>query len=132
MTSVRGNARVGASRLHLALAVVIVAGVFVQVYLIGAYVFGAGVDARDAHKSIGFTVHALEVLLLLAALAAWLPRTDLSMSLALAAGGTAQIAFASSTGPWVAALHPLGALLVLTLGALLARRGVARLRHARG
>jgi hypothetical protein len=86
--------------------------------------------ALDAHKSVGFTVHGLEVLILLVALAAWLPRLDVGLSLALAAGGTVQIAFASSTGPWVAALHPLGALLVLALGALLARRALARLRRA--
>ena len=120
-----------AARLHVALAAAIVAGVFAQVYLIGAYIFGAGLDALDAHKSVGFTVHGLEVLLLLVALAARLPRADLAMSLVLAAGGTAQVALASSTGPWVAALHPLGALLVLTLGALLARRGMARLRLLR-
>ena len=88
-----------AARLHVALAAAIVAGVFAQVYLIGAYIFGAGLDALDAHKSVGFTVHGLEVVLLLVALAARLPRPDLVMSLVLAAGGTAQVALASSTGP---------------------------------
>jgi hypothetical protein len=131
-TSTLRALRTGAARLHLALAVLIVAGVFVQVYLIGAYVFGAGIDALDAHESVGFTVHGLEMLILLVALAAWLPRADLALSLALAVGGTVQVMFASSTGPWVAALHPLGALLVLVVGALLARRGLARLpSHAR-
>jgi hypothetical protein len=37
--------RTGARRLHLALALAIVLGVFVQVYLIGAYIFGAGPPA---------------------------------------------------------------------------------------
>jgi hypothetical protein len=118
--------RRGAGGLHLLLAIVIVAGVFAQVYLIGAYIFGAGADALDAHESVGFTVHGLEVLLLIVALVAWLPRADLGLSLTLAVLGTVQIALASSSGPWVAALHPLGALVVLVLAALLARRGIAR------
>jgi hypothetical protein len=121
--------RQGAGALHLLLALVIVTGVFVQVYLIGAYIFGAGSDALDAHESVGFTVHGLEVLLLVVALIAWLPRPDILWSLALAVVGTAQITFASSSGAWVAALHPLGALIVLTFAALLARRGIARVRR---
>src|SRR5215210_1114469 len=68
--------RRGAAWLHLALALAIALAVFLQVYLIGAYTFGAGSDALDAHKSVGFTVHAFEVLLFPVALAAWLPRAD--------------------------------------------------------
>ena len=124
--------RRGAAWLHLLLAIVIATGVFVQVYLIGAYIFGAGSGALDAHESIGFTIHGLELLLLVVALVAWLPRADVGLSLTLAIVGTAQVAFASSTGAWVAALHPLGALIVLTLAALLARRGIARLAARRG
>src|SRR5215210_3021272 len=60
--------RRGAAWLHLALALAIALGVFLQVYLIGAYIFGAGSDALDAHPTVGFTVHGLEVLLFLVAL----------------------------------------------------------------
>ena len=115
--------------IHLALAAVIIVAVCVQVYLIGAYIFGAGVDALDAHKSIGFTTHGIEVLVLIVALIAWLPRTDLWISLALAVIGTAQITLASST-KWVGALHPLFALAVLALASLLVRRGLDRVRRA--
>src|SRR6202007_2062150 len=38
---------------HLALALAIVLGVFVQVYLIGSYFFGAGQGALDAHAAGG-------------------------------------------------------------------------------
>jgi len=110
--------RRGAAGLHLALAAAIALGVFVQVYLIGAYIFGAGQGALDAHRTAGFTVHGLEVLLFVAALVAWLPRTDLALSAALAILGTVQIALASGTR-WVGALHPLGALVVLALATLL-------------
>jgi hypothetical protein len=70
--------RRGAAWLHLALALAIALGVFLQVYLIGAYIFGAGSAALDAHTTVGFSVHLVEVLLFLVALVAWLPRADIS------------------------------------------------------
>ena len=90
------SARRAAAGLHLVLAATIVLAVFAQVYLIGAYVFGAGSGALDAHRSVGFTTHALEVLLLVVALVAWLPRAELLLSLALAVAGTIQIALGSA------------------------------------
>ena len=84
--------------LHLGFAGLIVTGVFVQVYLIGAYIFGAGEGALDLHKSLGYTVHGFEVVLFVLALVAWLPRTDLLLSLLVAVIGTAQIMLAESTG----------------------------------
>jgi hypothetical protein len=113
--------RRGAAWLHLALALAIAFGVFLQVYLIGAYIFGAGVDALDAHKDVGFTVHGLEVLVFLVALAAWLPRADVGLALLLALLGTTQIALADAHG-WTGGLHPLGALFVLVLAATIVRR----------
>ena len=120
--SPRGGAvRRTAGRLHLLAAAAVVLGVFAQVYLIGAYVFGAGSGALDAHRTAGFTVHSLEVLLLVAALVAWLPRADLGLSLLMALLGTTQLALASAHG-WTGGLHPLGALLVLVLAVAIARR----------
>ena len=123
--------RTAAGWLHLGFAGLIVTGVFVQVYLIGAYIFGAGEGALDLHKSLGYTVHGFEVLLFILALVAWLPRTDLLLSLLVTVIGTAQIMLAESTG-WMGGLHPLGALVVLTLAAFLAQRGLRRQRTARG
>jgi hypothetical protein len=119
--------RRGAFWVHLALAVLVAAGVFAQVYLIGAYIFGAGTDALEAHRDLGFTVHAFEVLILIAALVAWLPRPDLGLSLLMALGGTIQLAL-SDAEKWAGALHPLGALLVLTLAAVLVRRDLVHRR----
>jgi len=122
--------RRGARWVHLGLAVLVVAGVFAQVYLIGAYLFGAGTEALDAHRSVGFTVHGFEVLILVAALIAWLPRTDLWLSLLMAVGGTVQLAL-SGAEKWTGALHPLGALFVLVLGGALVRRDLRlRARYA--
>jgi hypothetical protein len=119
--------RTAAGWLHVGFAALIVTGVFVQVYLIGAYIFGAGQRALDLHKSLGYTVHGFEVVLFVVALVAWLPRTDLLLSLLVAVVGTAQIILAESTG-WTGGLHPLGALIVLTLAALLGQRGLRRQR----
>ena len=124
-----GVLRRGAAWLHLALALAIALGVFLQVYLIGAYIFGAGNDALDAHTTIGFTVHGLELLLLLVALVAWLPRADVGLSLLMALLGTTQIALADAHG-WTGGLHPLGALLVLVLAAAIVRRDLQRRRTA--
>ena len=82
--------RAGARWLHLVLALAIVLGVFVQVYLIGSYIFGAGQGVLDAHRTAGFAVQGLEVLVFLAALTAWLPARDLLLSLLLALVGTVQ------------------------------------------
>lgn len=112
--------RRGASRLHLALAVTIVLAVFVQVYLIGSYIFGAGQAALDAHRTVGFTAHGLEVLILIVALIAWLQRRDLLLSALLAVIGTVQVALAGAHR-WVGGLHPLFALIVLALAVALVR-----------
>jgi hypothetical protein len=115
---------------HLALALAVVGGVFVQVYLIGAYIFGAGQGALDAHKSAGWTVHGFEMLVFVAALVAWLPWVDLVLSLLLAVLGTAQVALASEHR-WVGGLHPALALVVVGLAATLVLRAIRRRRDAR-
>lgn len=118
--------RRAASWLHLALAVAVALAVFVQVYLIGAFIFGAGQGALDAHRTVGFTAHGLEVLVLLVAAVAWLPRPDVGLSFLLAVVGTAQVALAGATR-WAGGLLPLGALFVLVLPTQLARWGRRRL-----
>ena len=122
--------RVAGRWVHLALALAVVLGVFVQVYLIGAYIFGAGQGALDAHKTAGWTVHGFEMLVFVAALVAWLPRLDLVLSLLLAVLGTVQVTLASEHR-WVGGLHPLLALVVVGLAAVLAMRAVRRSREAR-
>ena len=118
---------VGARWTHLALSLAVVLGVFVQVYLIGAYIFGAGQGALDAHETVGFTVHGLEVLIFVTAIVAWLSRVDLGLSLLLAVIGTVQVSLANGNR-WVGGLHPLLALVVLSLAATLALRAIRRHR----
>jgi hypothetical protein len=122
--------RVGGRWAHLALALAVVGGVFAQVYLIGAYIFGAGQGALDAHKSAGWTVHGFELLVFVAALIAWLPWVDLVLSLLLAVIGTVQVGLASQHR-WVGGLHPVLALVVVGLAAVLVSRAHRRRRNAR-
>lgn len=117
--------RIGGRWAHLALALAVVAGVFVQVYLIGAYIFGAGQGALDAHKTAGWTVHGFEMLVFVAALVAWLPWLDIVLSLLLAAIGTVQVALANEHR-WVGGVHPLLALVLVGLAATLVLRAVRR------
>ena len=122
-----GALRRGAALLHLILAVLISNAVCVQVYLIGAYIFGAGRGALEAHTSVGWSTHTAEMVLFLAALVAWLPRTDVLLSFLLVAIGTAQVTLAGSVA-WVGALHPLLALVVLVIAATLVHRAIRRRR----
>jgi hypothetical protein len=122
--------RVGAAWAHLALALAIVLGVFVQVYLIGAYIFGAGQGALDAHKTTGWTVHGFEMLVFVAALVAWLPWVDIVLSLLLAVIGTVQVVLANEHR-WVGGVHPVLALVVVGLAAMLVLRALGRRRNAR-
>lgn len=126
-----GKLRRVAGLVHLLLATLIAAAVFVQVYLIGAYIFGAGSGALEAHESVGWSAHTAEMVLFVAALAAWLPRTDIVLSFALVAIGTAHVVLAGSV-EWLGGLHPLLALVVLGLAGELAHRGVRRRRATRG
>jgi hypothetical protein len=122
--------RIAGRWVHLALTVAVIVGVFVQVYLIGSYIFGAGESALDAHKSMGWTLHGFELMVFVAALVAWLPRLDVALSLSLAVVGTVQVTLASEHR-WVGGLHPLLALLVVGLAATLALRAIRRRRDAR-
>ena len=105
--------------LHLVAASLVIVGVFVQVYLAGAVLFGA--TDISAHQDMGFLVHNLELAVFVFSLIAWLPKVDIAWSFALAAVGTGQVAL-SSADEWVGALHPMFALVVLVLAAVIVHR----------
>ena len=102
----------------------IVVGVFLQVYFIASFFFGAGPDALDAHKNTGLVVHSLEIVVFVAALVAWLSRTDLLLALALAVIGTVQVALADAH-KWAGGFHGFFALVVLALAGTFVRRALA-------
>lgn len=102
-----------------ALAAAVGLGVAVQVYLIAAYVFGAGDGALDAHRGVGHAVLAIAVVTLVVALVAL--RSDrqlLGMAVALPVIAGIQIALAGAD-TWVGAVHGLLALVVLAVAGML-------------
>ena len=104
----------------LIFSAIVAVGVWVQVYLIAAYFFGA-VDAKDAHGAFGgLVVHGAELLAFLGALAGWWRRwARVGLAFALIAVGTIQIAFVDGE-EWIGALHGLLAMVVMVLAAYLA------------
>jgi hypothetical protein len=99
----------------LVTAGLVVLGVFLQVYFIAAYMFGAGEDALDAHTGLGGIVHLVEVLVFIAALVAyWKSWAKIAPAFALAVVGTVQLGFVDAD-EWVAGFHGLLALVVLIL-----------------
>ena len=119
--------------INLVTAALVVIGVFVQVYLIASYFFGAGHDALDAHKNLGGVVHIVEVLVFLSAIGAYWKRWgEIGLSFALAVVGTIQLGLADGHR-WVGGLHGVFALLVLILASIVSHRAVRALgleRHA--
>lgn len=108
----------------------VVAGVIVQLYLIAAWVFGAG-GALNAHKFVGGAiVHPAEILAFLIGLAAWWGNwRNVSVSFSLALLGTIQVFLAgdvtgTSAGKdgYLHGLHGGLALFVAALAAWIARR----------
>ena len=114
--------RKGLSIAYSALGWLVVALGVLQFFLAGLGIFGA--ESFDAHKSVGYTLHAITILVFLLAIAG--PRTgqDIGMGFALAALTTLQISLPSlrDDSPWLAAFHPVMALLVLGLAAHIGRR----------
>jgi hypothetical protein len=111
--------------LHLAAATAVVALIFVQLYLIGEYVYG-DTGALLTHESVGKVVPFIELLVFLTALAGWWSnRLQVGLSLALFIVGGVQVSFATNhwgTNPSVRALHPALVPGVILLAAVTAAR----------
>jgi hypothetical protein len=114
--------------LHPLAAGGIVALVFLQVYLIAAYIFGDS-GVLDAHMAVGRIVVGLELLVFLTALIGWWGnRAEITGSTALLLVGAVQVSLAKDVGssPEVHAFHGMLALAVF----LLAWRALIRTRSA--
>ena len=103
-----------AARIQQLFLAIVVLGVFVQVYLIASYIFGAGSGALDAHKAFGDVVLLAEIVAGIAGAIAWRGTPLLRMSIALPLLGIVQILL-SGADEWVGGLQGLGALLVVGL-----------------
>lgn len=123
--------------INFVLASLIVLLIFLQAYLITAYIAGAGESALDAHGFLGFAViHAAELLVFLTAFGAW-PRAWrwIGFTFFLFALGTVQIFLTpvdERTNGWLRGLHGLLALVVMVVAAIIAHRGMRDLGLRRG
>ena len=114
--------RHGLSVAYSALGWLVVALGVLQFFLAGLGIFGA--ESFSAHETVGGILHGLTILVFLLAIAG--PRTgqDIGMGFVLAALTTLQISLPGlrDDAPWLAAFHPVLALLVLGLAAHIGRR----------
>jgi hypothetical protein len=79
--------------------------VVVQILTAGFGIFGA--TSLDLHGDLGFTVtHGLSILVFLAALVAWIGRSDLAFAFLIGALTTIQVILPSIDNGWIAGLHP--------------------------
>jgi hypothetical protein len=117
--------RMGARRLHLWLAWLFAASVLAQIFLAGLAIFGA-TEGFALHREFGYTIVGLLALgVLLAAVAGGTGRTEIGLSLLLLVLYVVQTALpqARASLPVLAALHPVNAVVLFSLGVIVARRG---------
>ena len=127
MAGVRRGAR-AVLKYFIALYIV---GVVVQIFLAGEGIFGADGSPTDddesktldPHRLLGWIMtEPLALLLLITALLAWLPnKRDRTLSIVLPFILFVQLILPSA-GRWVAAFHPLNAILILGILGFLARQ----------
>lgn len=92
--------------------------VVVQILTAGFGIFGA--TSLDLHEDLGFTLtHGLSILVFLAALVAWIGRSDLALAFLIGALTTLQVVLPEIDNRWIAGLHPVNALLIFLLALLL-------------
>jgi hypothetical protein len=120
--------------LYVVTASLVAAGVLLQAFSIAAYIRGAGSAARDLHSNTGYTIHLVEIVVLLAALVGyWGTWKRVGVALLLPVIGTIQVILigdTGTTGGWINGLHGLFALVVFLLAVLLAHEGIRALRAA--
>ena len=121
----------GARYAYIGLAWAFIAGVVVQVFLIGQALFVSS-ENFATHRDVGYIVQLVPVLVLVAAAVARAGRTRILHAAALTA---VVIAFPllpplRDSAPVIAALHPVGALVAFWLGIMVVRDATANLREA--
>lgn len=113
-------------RLHAAVAALFVVAIVVQVFLAGAALANLGGSGNfETHIEFGYTWMGIAALaVLLTALAARRPRRETLIALGLLGLYIVQTILPNfrSSASWVAALHPVNALLLFALAAWYARR----------
>ena len=116
---------------HLVAASLVLAGIVVQPFLIGLFLFGA-VQNADLHTVVGYSLFEFGIpLLLITALLARLPKDEMLLSVLLMVDIFIQIVLVNlrATSSVLAALHPLNAFALLLIAITVVRRDRALLRR---
>jgi hypothetical protein len=116
---------------HLVVASLVLAGIVVQPFLIGLFLFGA-VHSSGLHAAVGYSLFEGAVpLLLITALLARLPKTEMLLTLLLIVDLFLQVLLVNlrDTASVLAALHPVNALALLLIAISVVRRDRVLLRQ---
>ena len=110
------------AQIHQGLARVFLAGLLIEFYLAGAAIFGVGLSFGP-HRMLGTGLAILAILFPVLALIGRLGRKLIGFSLVLVLLTIVQMALPSLRGnvPWIAALHPVNALALMGISAMLRR-----------
>ena len=119
--------RRGLAVIFAALAGLVLVAVVAQFFLAGAGLFGA-VSGYQSHEIVGMLIATASIVLLLLAIFGRFGRAFIIHAAALLVLLLVQIALIESDQPWLEALHPVNALLILGASAQLAQRAWARVR----
>jgi Family of unknown function (DUF6220) len=119
--------------LFAASAVLFVIGVVVQILLAGWGVTGLGGQGMNTHIQFGYWLSLAPVIPLLLAWPAKAGRRTVMMCAVLLVITFVQTLLPSTAPgranvPWIASLHPITAFIVLGIGIMVARRGIALAR----
>jgi energy-coupling factor transporter transmembrane protein EcfT len=105
-------------RLHAAAALLWVVALIVQVFLAGQAITNlGGTGDFSNHISVGYTIGILQLVVVVLALAARMPRRDVGIAIGILVLYIVQTLLpgAKESATWVAALHPLNAMILFTL-----------------
>jgi hypothetical protein len=116
--------------LFAASAVIFVIGVVAQILLAGWGIVGLGGQGMRTHIDFGYTLSLVPIAPLILSLPARAGRQTIVMCAGLLVLTFVQtlLPLARDDMPWISALHPLTAFVVLGLGIMVARRAVALAR----
>lgn len=109
------------ARIHRGLVWVLLAGLLVQIYFAGVFLFGAG--PTSFHENWGYMFWLLTPLMVVLALVGGLGRRLIGLSVLLVILTTVQVNLPHlrASIPWAAALHPVNALAMVGVTVLMAR-----------
>jgi hypothetical protein len=121
-----------ARSIHLVLAVLLAAGLVVQIFLAGLGVF-AGASNFATHRDVGYLLQALPFFMAVAAWIGKLGRREVILAATIFVLFFVQsfLVLARETVPAVAALHPVNGFLVTWLAVAIVRDGWTRRSSAR-